>query len=300
MRRRAQPWLGTLVEISIADQIDDVPCQAAFGKAFRAVAEVHARMGFHDPDSEVSQINRAAPGAVTRVHAATWTVLSVAERIRRDSHGLFDIACAPVLVATGHLPCPEVTGAQFRPGSAVIALEPDCMVRKLARGWIDLGGIAKGYAVDMAIDALRQAGIASACVNAGGDLRTYGAADFGVAVRAPWRDAGALALPALRNAAIATSAMYYLDDDYLDDDYLDDDYLDDDDLDDEQAMAGGSHIINGRDGRPVRGAASVSVIAPACMIADALTKVVLCAGRVDSALLEEYGALAFTLGPSPG
>jgi len=268
MHRRAQPWLGTLVQISIADDLGDAATRHACSAAFGAIAQVHGLMSFHLPSSDVARINRAPPGSAIEVHHATRTVLAMAERMRRASHGVFDIACAPLLVADKLLPRPHAAEARFAPGAAVIALEQDGTVSKLAPAWIDLGGIAKGYAVDCAIAALQRAGIGSACVNAGGDLRAFGAADFQVMVREG--DGALRAVPGFRDAALATSSLYY--------------------------ARGASHLIDGRSGEPVLGSASVSVSAPTCMVADALTKVVFASKRVDPGLLSSYAAAVLATG----
>ena len=62
MKRRAQPWLGTLVEITINDGGEDARLNQCFAAAFAAIAEIHRLMSFHDPMSDISRINRAAVG----------------------------------------------------------------------------------------------------------------------------------------------------------------------------------------------------------------------------------------------
>ena len=81
MIRRAQPWLGTLVEISV----EDTAGQDAVTRAFAEVARLHGLMSFHDGASDVARINRALPGDVVRVDAATWEVLRLALEIGRAS-----------------------------------------------------------------------------------------------------------------------------------------------------------------------------------------------------------------------
>ena len=276
MKRRAQPWLGTLVEVSIPDGFDDA---RGFRQAFAAVAEVHRLMSFHDPDSDVSRINRAAVGATIEVAPATWTVLQSALALGRASGGMFDIGCAPALVAWGYLPG-AVDAAEAWPDrvAAHEALHSlgYCRLEKREPAWIDLGGIAKGHAVDAAIVALQREGVPAGCVNAGGDLRAFGDIDFPVLVRDPGCPTAAGARLMLRNEAIATSANYFsrkrLD----------------------GAMV--SALVDGRNARPLTTAVSASVRAPACMIADALTKVVLASGDAGHPLLRSFDASAFIIG----
>ena len=275
MIRRAQPWLGTLVDITIFDALPDADAHGAAALAFGDVALVHRLMSFHDPASDVSRLNLAAPGAVLAVDPHTWQVLHLAQRVAAASGGIFNIACAPQLVAWDCLPAPAGAAPRFLPGLEVLRCEAGGAVRKTAPGWIDLGGIAKGYAVDLAIAALRRAGIAAACVNAGGDLRVIGADPLPVAIRAPRQAQTAGARIMLRDAALATSASYFS----------------------AKAWQGGtvSALLDGRDGRALGGAASVSVRAPLCATADALTKVVLGSGDARHPALAEFGASAFII-----
>ncbi|HEY1148815.1 MAG TPA: FAD:protein FMN transferase [Pseudoduganella sp.] len=269
MRRRAQPWLGTLVEIS-ADSDD-----GAIDAAFAEVALVHRLMSFHDPASEVSRLNTAAAGVLIAVHAHTWQVLRLAEEVDSASQGMFNVACAPQLVAWDYLPPVADDVPQLQPAQSVYRCEADNTVRKLRPGWIDLGGIAKGYAVDLAVQALRRAGTANGCVNAGGDLRTLGSQDWPVAVRDP----GAPQRPSrrlwLRDEALATSASYFSG----------------------RRHAGRqvSALLDGRDGRALEAPVSVSVRAPLCAAADALTKVVFASGDPGHPALAQWQATAFII-----
>ncbi|WP_295688152.1 FAD:protein FMN transferase, partial [uncultured Nevskia sp.] len=132
---------------------------------------------------------------------------------------------------------------------------------------LDFGGIAKGYAVDLAVEQLRAAGIAEAQVNAGGDLRVFGLAPQRIALRDPRAPLQWSQIVELDDQALATSAPYYA------------------------AGAAPSALIDPRNGNPYAGADSISVIAPNCLVADALTKVALFAtpSRLE-ALLEQHDA----------
>lgn len=171
--RRAKPLLGTLVEITASGP--EAALQPALDAAFASIERVHRLMSFHASDSDVSRINAAETGSVVSVEADTFRVLTRALELGELSGGVFDIATAGALVEQGFLPAPA--GAQ-RP-------EPQASFRDLVlmdghrvqwhrKGWIDLGGIAKGYAVDCAIATLHSHGVDAAVVNAGGDLRCYG------------------------------------------------------------------------------------------------------------------------------
>jgi thiamine biosynthesis lipoprotein len=268
MMRRAQPWLGTMVEVSVAAGAD----LQAIDAAFAAVARVHTLMSFHDRGSDVARINRAAPGETVEVDAHTWRVLATAARVTGLSEGAFDVACAPRLVEWTILPPQDAAAPSPLPMGEVLALEDGARVRKLAPGWIDLGGIAKGYAVDLAVDALLAAGAESGCVNAGGDLRVFGADPVPVAVRSPHAPTLAATRLMLRDEAMATSGSYFSS----------------------RSHAGRqvSALLDARDGRPVAGSSSASVRAPLCVLADALTKVVLATGDAAHPALAACGAHA--------
>ena len=252
LRRRAKPWLGTLVEIAI-----ETPSEAAFlhttELAFARVAEVHRARSFHEPGSEVCGIARAPAGASLHVSADTARVLRLALDIELRSGGLFNAAIAPALVASGRLPRPP--GAQAaRAGTLAEGIEwlDERRLRVRAPVWIDLGGIAKGYAVDCAVIALEAAGVTSGLVNAGGDMRAFGPAAHPVHLR--FAD-GLRPVALLQDAALAASCNA--------------------EGDDATMARNTSPHIDPRSGRSVRSPNSVVVQAYSAAVADALTKVAL-------------------------
>lgn len=268
--RRARPLLGTLVEISAAGPEAALP--AALDAAFASIERVHRLMSFHAQDSDVSRINAAEAGSAVGVAEDTYRVLARALELGTLSGGVFDIATAGVLVEQGFLP--RHAGAAFPAPDATfldLALLDGHRVQWRRKGWIDLGGIAKGYAVDCAIAALRSHGVDSGVVNAGGDLRCFGQAQP-IHVRRPDAPATLVPLGWLQDLAIATSAGYF---------------------------AGVQR--NGRQVDPLvdpdrhactAWAESVSVVASDCMTADALTKIVRLARERAPAILERLHAQA--------
>lgn len=275
MMRRAQPWLGTLVEIGIDDRRDDDGLRALFDDAFARIALVHRLMSFHDAGSDVSRINCAETGDIVSVDAHTVAVLRLAESVRTASGGVFDIACAPVLVASRHLPAPHPAMPAYLPRHAIVHCEDGTHVRKLEPGWIDLGGIAKGYAVDLAIEALLDAGVQNAYVNAGGDVRVAGEAAWPVVIR----DAADPGVPGasieLRNEALASSATYFS-------------------LREDSGVQS-SALIDARNGASLGGPFGCSVRAASCAVADALTKVVAATGNAQHPALAAFHASAFIM-----
>ena len=280
MHRRAQPWLGTLVEISISDELAAPVLQQAFQAAFAVIAQIHALMSFHAPDSEVSRINQAAVGAQLSLNPHTYTVIAAALRLSEASAGLFDIRVAGQLARWGYLPLPENSTTKVLPYQAqAIAwrLLPNHVLEKCRNDWLDLGGIAKGYAVDQAILALQQAGIQQACVNAGGDLRVIGAQALEIAIRDPAAPQTMAGSVSVCNQALATSASYF------------------------SAKQCGtkqvSALLHGGTGVALIEPRSISVRAPECLWADALTKVVAASGNAQHACLDLFSAEAFIISP---
>lgn len=132
--------------------------------AFAAIAQVDSRMHPTRPGSDVARVNLEAPGVRVPIDVSTWWVLRLAQRVQALTEGMFD-PCLPD--RPGRLADLELS-ARAASDCAPWAL---CHAPLL----LDLGGIAKGYAIDCAIDALVAAGCVAGLVNAGGDLRVFGA-----------------------------------------------------------------------------------------------------------------------------
>jgi thiamine biosynthesis lipoprotein len=266
---RMRPLLGTLVEIRAGGPESRV--NDGIAAAFAAIERVQRLMSFHDAGSDVSRINAAPVGREVAVDLETYCVLRHALDLSERSDGAFDITIAPSLVAAGFLPYPRLAAAQVDLARfSDLELLPARAVRWRKKGWIDLGGIAKGYAVDVAVGALRSQGMTHGLVNAGGDLRGFGERPWPIQIRAPEQPTMLLNAGSLCDAAIATSAGYFC-----------------------SARAGSTMvapIVDPADRRCVPWNASISVVASRCMTADALTKVVRLAPAALPALLDHYDA----------
>ena len=272
MMRRAQPWLGTLIEISLPGTLPQPSLHAGFEAAFEVMAAVHHAMSFHAPGSDISRFNRAATGAVLRLSPHTATVLRAALEMQQASGGIFDIRLASRLAACAMLPSPEVPPV-FEPGQQAYRFLDALCVEKLRNDWLDVGGIAKGYAVDAALAVLQQQGISDAVVNAGGDVRVMG--QHRIQLRdpqQPWQAAGDILVS---DQALATSAMYFS----------------------QQTVQGqaGSALFDGRSGVSLSSSHSYSVLADTCMVADALTKILAATGDAAHSCLARFQAKALIL-----
>jgi thiamine biosynthesis lipoprotein len=266
------------VEITVAGAAP-ADMHAAIEAAFDAVAKVHALMSFHNAGSDVGRLNREAWSGPVAVHSWTFQVLEAAVDFYRRSAGAFDIAVAPLLQEFGLLPRGQTDGPsgigksaqaeaiELLPGRRIRFARPD--VR------IDLGGIAKGFAVDRAIEGLRDHGMPRGLVNAGGDLAAFGPHAETVDIRDP-RDPSRLMLGlAIENQALASSGHRF------------------DPL--RSANTSGTATIDPRIGKPVQTIIAATVRAPTCMIADALTKVVMVEGASAGPLLEHCRAGALLI-----
>jgi FAD:protein FMN transferase len=269
---RAEVWLGTLVEIALPSE---EATDARFVAGFAAIAHVHRRMSAHDPASDLGRIARGAHRRAIVVDRETYAVLELALELWRSTQGLFDVTVAPCLAEEGLLPAHAAgMGARCARMSA-LRLESGFRVRAECPIAVDLGGIAKGHAVDCAVAALREAGARAGVVNAGGDLRAFGAGDWTpVRVRHPARPAVAIPLLDLREAAVATSGDYF--------------------------RGGAMALVDPRTRALRPYGTGVTVVAPTCVLADALTKIVaLDAARAPS-ILRRFGAEAFRLDADAG
>jgi thiamine biosynthesis lipoprotein len=271
--RRCRPLLGTFVEITARGR-DERLLARGIEAGFDAIARVNRLMSFHDPLSDVSRMNRDAFPKGVIVHPWTWQVMKTAKRFAEESHYTFDITVAPLLTKWNYLPGRFY---QFSP----TATSRDIFLRRNYEVFfrrdliVDLGGIAKGFAVDRAVEALKDNGVTAGIVNAGGDLRTFGLASQFIHVRLPAQPTRIAGAVRLRERAMATSGIYF-----------------------ERRKHQGQYVsplLDGRTGRTARELISVSVAAAECMVADALTKVVFAMREEAEGLLAQYHADALLL-----
>lgn len=266
MIRRARPLLGTLVDI----QAVGGRTLQAMEAAFSAVANVHRLMSFHEAGSDVSRINRSDALVPITISPSTYDVLLFAEQVSRASGGAFDITIASGMVDAHFLPRPVDAGTVERDADyrdVTLLSQNQILLKK--RVWIDLGGIAKGYAVDCAVAALQAFGVDSGLVNAGGDLRFFGRPQA-VKIRHPNVPTSLVDLGLLEDCAVATSAGTFSGECQFG--------LEPDPLVDAKLQT------------CVRWEQSVSIIASDCMTADALTKAVCLAPQRASQILNHFQA----------
>lgn len=213
-------YLGTVVEITaIGDKKEEI--QQAIDRAFREVERIDSLMSCFKEDSEVSFLNREGSSRSVKVSHDTFLVIEESLLLSELSHGAFDITIAPLLCLwnstgeTGQLPGKEeLKEAQSLVNYRNILLDEKLLtVRFKKQGTkIDLGGIAKGYAVDKAVGILKRQGINRAIVNAGGDLYLLGRPPrkeyWEIGIKHPREEKALLGIIKASDEAIATSGNY--------------------------------------------------------------------------------------------
>lgn len=219
--RRSVPMMGTLAELTVVHP-DERLAQHAIDAAIRELHRIERMMTRFSGDSDIGRANIGAAHDGVRVSAETAAVLTRALEWAGASEGRFDPALGSVVelwdVATRHEPPtpgavhPLAARALWRRvdlatdrGGGRVRFE-DAAVR------LDLGGIAKGYAVDRAVAALRAADVEDALVNVGGDLFALGRAPDGepwrIGVRSPHDGRAIAATLSVSEQAVATSGDY--------------------------------------------------------------------------------------------
>ena len=269
--RRCRPALGTFVEMDVVGNEEDV--EQAVGEAYSVINQIQRLMSLHDPASELNRLNHEAHRRAVKVHPLTWYVLTKACEMAVVSNGAFDPTAAPTLKFRG--PKVRTKSVAWQRGNwSDIHFLPRLRIRFKRQLQIDLGGIAKGFAVDRAIETLQTRGMRSGFVSAGGDLRVFGS-DYRIHLRHPVGPTGIVPPILLRDEAMATSANTFSRRGEMPDEI--------------------GHLIEPRTKVAWRGESSVTVRCKSCLIADALTKVVLFGGDSAEAVLSQYDSVAIVL-----
>ncbi|MBL8546948.1 MAG: FAD:protein FMN transferase [Hyphomonadaceae bacterium] len=262
----------------------DFDARAAEAALRAALDAIIAQMSGWAPDSTLSQFNAAGAGATYDLPAHFHAVLQCALDVARRSDGAFDPSLGALVDLWGFGAHPvagdpaarEIADALAQSGWA--KLTPDGSRLKQPGGLrLDLSGIAKGYAVDELARVLSERGLNSFLVEIGGELRGAGvkpdAQPWWVDIEEPPGSPRAPILLALHNLAIATSGDYQRFD--------------------ESSGRRISHTIDPRTGRPLESSpASVSVIHPTCMLADAYATALMVMGVEDGLRFATTNALA--------
>jgi thiamine biosynthesis lipoprotein len=271
--RRCRPLLGTYVEISLRGRSED-PLLAGIEQAFTKIKQISSSLSFHDSKSELSRLNHAPVGGWIEASPELEGVLAMALRFQSASSGIFNVAVADVLVQNGFLPATNRSVSALRRGPAhasAFELKPG-HARRTRAAQIDLGGIAKGYAVDQAVRCLRELlpEHVSGCVNAGGDLRCFGRRAQRVRIRQDFGDRLETRRELVfRNRALATSSV----------------------IPSERNGLRISPYVQTKKNRLLSRPKTAVILADDCMVADAMTKIALLVPRARATrIAKDFGA----------
>jgi len=272
--------MGTSMQVA-AFGGDTAVRRAAIEEAFGALHEVDRLMSNYRSDSELSHVNASAARGPVAVSAPLLSVLEAARRVSVDSRGAFDVTVGPLVKAWGffdkkpHVPtAAELAAVRPLVDYRNILVDPrERTVRFTRRGVeIDLGGIAKGFAVELAANVLRRHGL-SGFVDAGGNQYMLGAQPgkrvWTVGIKDPMHGSQLLGEVDVREGAVSTSA------------------------DSSNFLVAGDrrygHILDPRSLQPSTAALSVTILSMDATLGDAMSKAAFILGPKDGlALIESY------------
>ncbi len=256
-----QILMGTFVEVTSTDQ-------RAGGIVFDEIERVENLLSKYKQNSDIWRLNKFGEA---RVSEETIYIIKKAKNFYKETEGAFDITVGPLLELWGFkdkkYKLPEqgdIKNTLGLIGSDKIILDEGGQYVQLQdnRMQLDLGGLAKGYALDCAVKKLKQAGIGDALLNAGGDIYCLGnkfSQPWRVAIRDPRTERFIKDLE-LKDKAVATSGDY---EQYF---FVKDERY--------------SHILNPKTGFPSEsGVISVTVVAGDCLSADALATSIFILGK---------------------
>jgi thiamine biosynthesis lipoprotein len=266
---------------------DRTHMEEAVDAAFEEVRRLDEMLSNYKPESELSEVNRAAAERPVAVTQELFELVAACVKYSRESDGAFDITVGPLMKVwgfykgTGRLPHrAEVRAALDRVGYRHIVLDLANRTVRFARSGVELdpGGIGKGYAVDRMIAVLKQYGIRTALVSASGSSiyglgAPPGEKGWKVQIRDPKDQSKSVAEVYLKDESMSTSGNY-----------------------EKFFRAEGktySHIMDPRTGWPAQGVLTVSVVAPRTLDSEAWTKPFFVNGREWAAKHKPAGLRAF-------
>nr|WP_281273117.1 FAD:protein FMN transferase [Desulfosoma caldarium] len=271
--------MGTVVSMAVVSQ-DAHQAYEALEAAFEEMARLEAMMSVFREDSELSRVNREASRHPVTVSPELYRVIELSLHISQITQGAFDITVGPLMNLwpfdknEKKLPSSQaIQEALSRVGyHHVVLSSKDRSVFFSVPGMVlDLGGIAKGFAIDQAVNVLKGRGIAAALVNAGGDILAYGTKPDGqpwrVGLQHPRNSQDLLTVLTMSDQAMVTSGDY-----------------------ERYFLVDGkrySHIVDPRSGFTARATASVTVMADSAAFADGLATGILVLGPEDGMAVVE-------------
>jgi thiamine biosynthesis lipoprotein len=294
---REEAIMGTAVRVELWHG-DATAARAAMSAVMDEMHRIDASMSPYKPYSELSRINREAAHKPVTISQEMFDLLTRSIEFSKLSGGAFDITFSSVGYLYDyreHVKPSDRQIAQALPGINYrhLQLDPKTRTIHFARPGvrIDLGGIAKGYAVDNCIAILKGRGIRNAIVTAGGDSRMLGdrrGRPWNVGIRDPRQRGEVAAVLPLADVAISTSGDYER-------------YFEEDGV-------RYHHIINPKTGKSATGVRSVTIIGPDGITTEGLTKSVFVKGPkagmrlieslkgVDAIIIDDAGRMLYSPG----
>ena len=264
---RNYPIMGTWAEISLYENQETT--NQAMDKIYAAFSEINSVCSRFNPKSELSRLNASAAEKPFKCSKLLWNILIKSKYFYELSDGSFDITITPLMNLWGFyrkqnkIPTEqEIKKALTLVGlNKVIFNSKDRSIFFKSSGiQIDLGGIAKGYAVDYAYEAIKNSRIKSGVINLGGNIRFLpfpppGKKSYSAGIRNPFhKDKLMDGTIKLVNTSLATSGDY-----------------------EQFIILNGkrfTHIINPKTGYPVKDMAAVTIVAQSALLCDALSTTV--------------------------
>ena len=289
--------MGTAIRVELWHD-DAAAGRDAIAAVMDEMRRIDRLMSPYKPESELSRINQRAAVNPIRVDQELYQLIARSIEFSELTQGAFDITFSSVGYLYDYRRHVRPSDREIEQNLAGInyrhlQLDPMARTIRFARPGvrIDLGGIAKGHAVDNAIAILRKRGFKEALVTAGGDSRVLGdkrGRPWFIGIRDPRRRDGMVAVLPLENAAISTSGDYER-------------YF-------EAEGVRYHHILNPKTGRSATGVRSVSIIGPDSTTTDALStsafvlgvehgmKLVESLGNIEAVIIDDAGTMHYSSG----
>jgi len=263
-----QVAMGTMIEITLIGDDEEAANKATL-QAFQEIKRIEILMSSWIDSSDITRINRSAGKEWVKVSNETLEVIKKAKEISELSEGGFDITIGPLAEIWRKAREEKVPPSTEEVKEKLdlvnfknlkVDQEGRVFLKKKGMG-VDLGGIAKGYAVDRGFEILKSLGYKNLIVNAGGDLRVGGLKNnqpWSIGIQNPRETQNILTRISVSDVAVATSGDYEKFFIYQGKRY--------------------HHIFNPRDGFPTDGCQSVTIVTKDCITADALATAVFVLG----------------------
>ena len=269
--KRTKILLGTVVDIQVRD-VDEQKAEDAIKKAFEEVKRIDDLFTTYNEASPVWKINNSVD-TIIDIESEIFNLIVQCDSITRLSKGSFDVSLDNLTKAWGfytddpQLPTKaEIDSALLNSGWQNIILLGDNRIIKKENVGLNFGAIAKGYAVDKAIDVLIKSGIKGALVNAGGEISVVGT-DWIVGIQHPREINSIIKKIKLDGFTVATSGDY-------------EQYFE---VDGNRYH----HILDPKTGYPSAGLQSVTIINKSNSVADAFATAVFVMGKENGLKLIE-------------